>query len=81
MIVLTGFFGNVRRTQSTNPLSHRFVGDFELLGVWLVGACEQSTDDIVYGFGSHTTSVAAQYNGVDAATGLPRKTCQGTDKR
>jgi hypothetical protein len=46
-----------------------------------MGACEQSTDDIVYGpFGSHTTSVAAQYNGVDSVTGLARKTCQGTDK-
>ena len=81
MIVLTGFFGNVRYPiykSVTFPIALLAILSSSAFG-WM-GACEQSTDDIVYGFGSHTTSVAAQYNGVDAATGLARKTCQGTDK-
>jgi len=81
MIVLTGFFGNVRY-----PIYKSITFPIALLAIlassafgWM-GACEQSTDELVYGFGSHTTSVAAQYNGVDPATGAGRKTCQGTDK-
>ena len=81
MIVLTGFFGNVRY-----PIYKSITFPIALLAIlastafgWM-GACEHSTDLIEYGFDGVTTSVAAQYNGIDPATGLGRKTCVGTDK-
>jgi hypothetical protein len=57
MIVLTGFFGNVRYPiykSVTFPIALLAILSSSAFG-WM-GACEQSTDDIVYGFGSHTTS-------------------------
>jgi hypothetical protein len=82
MIVLTGFFGNVRYPiykSVTFPIALLAILSSSAFG-WM-GACEQSTDDIVYGFGSHTTSVAAQYNGVDAALGLPERRAKVRTKR
>ena len=82
MVVVVGFFGNVRYPiygKITFPIALMAIGFSTIFG-W-AGACNRSRANITYGFPPDdvTTSVAAFYNGVDANTGLPYRTCQGTD--
>ena len=80
MIIMTGFFGNVRYKiykSITFPIALLAILSSSAFG-WM-GACKHSTKEIGYGYAGDTTSVAAQYNGA-FADGTARKTCQGTDK-
>jgi len=80
LIVVTGFFGNVRYPvmgKVTFPIAIMAIGSSTIFG-W-AGACKHSTDPIPYGFDGLTTSVAEFYNGASAVTGAPYETCTGTD--
>ena len=73
MIVVTGFFGNVRYPvygKVTFPIALMAIGFSTIFG-W-AGACKHSTDPIPYGFAGGTYTVADFYNG-------GAETCTGTD--
>ena len=82
LVVVVGFFGNVRYPlygKITVPVAFLAIAISTVSG-W-AGGCQRSRETITYGFGSDavSTSVAEFYNGKDPVTGLPYKTCTGTD--
>jgi len=85
IIVVTGFFGNVRYPvygKITFPIALMAIGFSTIFG-WAGGCKHDTTLDIKYSnpctFADEFTSVASFYNGVNPSNGMAYETCQGTD--